>query len=165
MRTFVLAFVSNEILPKRRVLIKTGSQRCRRLLAMFFMVLRRVCLSVIYMGEWRRKCAVQYPNHNYRMGFKSLWKLCLSLCSHKWLKPSRSLVINLIPLRLWQLKSLLADGLINFRTPFLNILKLLEFLMLWSNLFHSVTADGKKVFLKKVCLVLGRRILWIFLVT
>ena len=25
---------------------------------MFFMVLRRVCLSVIYMGQWRRKCAV-----------------------------------------------------------------------------------------------------------
>ena len=58
LRTFVLAFVSNELLPKRRVLVKTGSQRCRRLLSMFFMVLRRVCLSVIYMGQWRRKCAV-----------------------------------------------------------------------------------------------------------
>ena len=31
LRTFVLASLSNEILPKRRVLIKTGSQRSRRL--------------------------------------------------------------------------------------------------------------------------------------
>ena len=36
LRTFVLAFVLNELLPKRRVLIKTGSQKCRRLLSMFF---------------------------------------------------------------------------------------------------------------------------------
>ena len=51
LRTFVLAFVSDELLPKRRVLIKTGSQGRRKLLSMFFMVLRRVCLSVIYMGQ------------------------------------------------------------------------------------------------------------------
>ena len=50
LRTFVLAFVLNELLPKRRALIKTGSQKCRRLLSMFFMVLRRVCLSVICMA-------------------------------------------------------------------------------------------------------------------
>ena len=58
MRTFVLASVSNELLPKRRILIKTGSQRSRRLLLVFPMVLRRVRLSVIYMGQWRKKCAV-----------------------------------------------------------------------------------------------------------
>ena len=51
LRTFVLASVSNELLPKRRVLIKTGSQRSRRLLSMFSIVLRRVRLSVIYVGQ------------------------------------------------------------------------------------------------------------------
>ena len=35
-RTFVLAFVSNELLPKRRVFIKTGSDRSRRLLLIFY---------------------------------------------------------------------------------------------------------------------------------
>ena len=35
LRTFVLAFVSNELLPKRRVFIKTGSQRSRRSLSIF----------------------------------------------------------------------------------------------------------------------------------
>ena len=51
LRTFVLASVSNELLPKRRVLIKTGSQRSRRLLSMFTRVLRRVRLSIIYVGQ------------------------------------------------------------------------------------------------------------------
>ena len=50
-RTFVLAFVSNELLPKIIVFIKTGSQRSRRLLSMFFMVLRRVLLSVKHVGQ------------------------------------------------------------------------------------------------------------------
>ena len=136
LRTFVLASVSNELLLKRRVLIKTGSQRSRRLLSMFTRVLRRVRLSVIYVGQWRRKCAVDsISKPQLQNGFKESWKLCLNLCSRKWLKPSRSLVINLIPLGLWQLKRLLADGLINFRILFLKILKLLEFLMLWSSLF------------------------------
>ena len=45
----------------------------------------------------------------------------------KLLKPSRSLVISLIPLG--QLKRLLAGGLMNFRILFLKILRLQEFLM------------------------------------
>ena len=166
LRTFVLAFVSNELLPKRRVLIKTGSQRCRKLLSMFFMMLRRVCCSVIYMGQWRKKSAVDsISKTQLQNGFKESWKLYLNLSLRKWLEPSRSLVINLIPLELWQLKRLLADGLINFRILFLKILKLLEFLMLWSSLFHSAIVDRKKEFLKKVCLVLRRGILKMFLVT
>ena len=51
LRIFVLASVANELLPKRRVLIKTGSQRSRRLLSVFSMVLRRVLLSVTYVGQ------------------------------------------------------------------------------------------------------------------
>ena len=153
LRTFVLASVSNELLPKRRVLIKTGSQRSRRLLSVLTRVLRRVRLSIIYVGQWRRKCAVDsISKPQLQNGFKESWKLCLNLCSRKWLKPSRSLVINLIPLGLWQLKRLLADGLINFRILFLKILKLLEFLMLWSSSFHSILVDEKKEFFKKYVL-------------
>ena len=50
LRTFVLVSVSNELLPKSRLLIKTGSQRSRKLLSMFSVVLRRVRLSIIYVG-------------------------------------------------------------------------------------------------------------------
>ena len=156
LRTFVLASVSNELLPKRRVLIKTGSQRSRRLLSMFTRVLRRVRLSIIYVGQWRRKCAVDsISKQQLQNGFKEFWKLCLNLCSGKRIKLSRSLVIKSIPLELWQLKRLLADGLISFRILFQKILKLLEFLMLWSSLFHSIMVDRKKdaLFKRKECYV------------
>ena len=145
LRTFVLASVSNEVLPKRRTLIKTGLHRSRRLLSILSMVLRRVGLSLIHVRQWRRKCAVDWISKpQLQSGFKESWKLCLNLCLRKWLKPSHSLLINLIPLRLWQLKRLLTDGLINFRKLFQKILKLVEFLMLWSSLFHSIIVDRKK---------------------
>ena len=67
---------------------------------MFFIVLRRLYLSLIYVGQWSRKCAVDS-------------------ISKPQLKPSRSVVIKLTPLGLWQLKRLLAEGLINFRIFFL----------------------------------------------
>ena len=132
---------------------------------MFSMVLRRVRLSIINVCQLQRKCVVNsISKPQPQNGFKESWKLCLNLCSRKWLKPSCSLVINLVPLAFWQLKRLLADGLINFTILFPKLLKLLEFLMLWLILFHSVTVDGKKQFLEKVCLVLKQGILCIFLV-
>ena len=73
LRTFVLVSVSNDLLLKRRVLIKTGSQRSRRLLPMFTRVLRRVRPSIIYVGQWKRKCIVDSIfKHNYRTGLKNL---------------------------------------------------------------------------------------------
>ena len=124
---------------QRRVFIKTGSQRSMRLLSMFSVVFRRVRFSVIYVGQQRR----------YRVT-DSIFRPCLNLCYRKWLRPRRRLVINLIPLGLWQLKKLLADDLINRSILFLKTLKLLEFLMLWSSLFHSTIVDGKKELLNKV---------------
>ena len=134
LRTFVLASVSNELLPKRRVLIKTGSQRSRRLLSMFSIVLRRVRLSIIYMGQWRRKCAADSISKlQLQNGFRGSWKLCLDLCSRKWLKPSHSLVINLIPFGLRQRKRLLADVLINFRILSVKIMS-----FLWYDQVYSI---------------------------
>ena len=122
-------FVSNELLPKRRVFIKTGSERSRRLLSIFSMVLRRVHLSVIYVGQWRRKClADSISKPQLQNVFKESWKLCLNLCSRNWLKPSRSLAINLIPLGLWQLKRLLADELFSFWILLLKYWNCLSFL-------------------------------------
>ena len=133
---------------KEEIFIKTGSQRSRRLLSMFSLVLRKVLLSVI-RGIVKKNCAVDLISKpKLQNRFKEPWKLCLNLCSRKWLRTTGSLVINLISLRLWQSKRLLADGLIIFRIIFLKILKLLEFLMLWSYvmIFHSIIVDGKKSF-------------------
>ena len=50
------------------------------------------------------------------------------------------------------------DGLINFKILFLKAEKVLEFLIFKSKLFHSMTVDGKKEFIKKLCLPLKRGI-------
>ena len=82
LRTFVLASVSNELLPERRVLIKIGSQRSRRLLSMIFMVLRRVRLSVIYVQQWRRKYVVDLISKpQLQMGLKNLENY-VWICAH-----------------------------------------------------------------------------------
>ena len=51
----------------------------------------------------------------------------------------------LIPLQLWQLKTLFGDGRINFDNFFSKTLRLAAFRRLVSSLFHSVTVDGKKI--------------------
>ena len=48
--TFVLEFVSTELLLNARVLAKLGSARSSKLLSMFSMVLWRACFSVL--SEW-----------------------------------------------------------------------------------------------------------------
>ena len=92
------------------------------------------------------------------------WKLLLNLCSRRWLRPKRSRVVNLTPLWLQQLKQLLVVGLINLRISLLKIPKLLAFQMVGSSLFHSMIADGKKVFFKNLRLSLLSGIPWTFLV-
>ena len=42
----------------------------------------------------------------------------------------------------------LEDGLINFKILFLKAEKVLKFLIFKSKLFHSMTDDGKKEFMK-----------------
>ena len=42
----------------------------------------------------------------------------------------------------------LEDGLINFKILFLKAEKVLKFLIFKSKLFHSMTVDGKKEFMK-----------------
>ena len=81
---------------------------------------KRVCLRIVKLWQWRKKCMVVSTSrpqlHN---GFKVSWKLCLNLWSRKWLRPTRSLVSNLIPSGLSILKMLLGLGRINFKMDFL----------------------------------------------
>ena len=108
--------------------------------SMFFKVLRRVCLVSWNVGQYRRKWEVDsILEPQLQSGFKQFWKFYLNLCSHKWLNSSRSRVINLISLRLQQLKKLFGLGR-----------------RLGSRLFHSMIDDGKKEFL--LCLILKRGI-------
>ena len=98
------------------------------------------------------------------IGLSESWKLYLNLCSRRWLKPSLNLVNNLTPLGLWQLKTVLPEGRMKFKSVFLKIFKLSELRIFRSSLFHSITAEGKKEFRKKLCFTLNRGILLVFLV-
>ena len=90
------------------------------------------------MNSWEKKWVVDsVPWPQLHTGFEDFWKLCLNLCSLKWLKPRRRCVISLIPLGLWQLYTELAASLINWKIFFLNTRKLSELRRVGSNLFHS----------------------------
>ena len=91
------------------------------------------------------------------------WKLCLNLCSQRWLKPNLNLVNNLTLLGLWQLKTVLSEGRMKFKSVFLKRFKLSEMRIFRSSLFHSITAEGKKEFRKKLYFTLNREILLVFL--
>ena len=115
-----------------------------RLHSILLKVLRRVYLSLVNNGQWRKKWVVDsIPCSQLHKRFNDSWKLCLNLCSLKWFKPRRSHVISLIPLGLWQLYTGLAVDLINWRIFILNVRKLPELRRLGSNLFHSEIVDRK----------------------
>ena len=84
---------------------------------------------------------------------------CLNLCSFKWLRPSLSLVISLVPLELRISKTEFDEGRMKLSIFSLKTEILLEFLRLEYKLFHSIIPDEKKEFLKKLCFALIRGIL------
>ena len=129
------------------------------------MIFRKVYLSFEKLGYWRRKWAdVSISLPQLHIGLSKSWNLCLNLCSRRWLKPNLDLVNNLTPLGLWQLKTVLPEGRMKFKSVFLKIFKLSELRIFRSSLFHSITAEGKKEFRKKLCFTLNRGILLVFLV-
>ena len=152
-------------MPYERVCNKKDLVNSSNVQSTLFKVLRRVYRSSLNIGQWRRKCEVDsISKPQPQIGLKQSWKLCLNLCSVKWLIPTRSRVISLIPLWLLQLKTLLGEGLINFRILLLKSSKLFEFRRVGSKLFHSMIVEWKKEFLKKFCLILKQGMLSTFLV-
>ena len=80
------------------------------------------------------------PRLHVHRGFIESLKLCLNLCSLRWLNPSRSLVINLSPSGLKMPSIELGMGRIIFIKLALKILKLDARI----SLLHSFIVHGKK---------------------
>ena len=131
---------------------------------MFLIILRKVNLSLEWLEQWRRKWNVSIFWPRLQTGLSESRKPCFNLCSRRWLRPSLSLVSNLIPLGLWHLKILFPEGRINFKSFFLKINKFSELRIFWSSLFHSITTEGKNEFWEKLCFTLNWGILLAFLV-
>ena len=160
-----LVLTSNDLLPKRRIFVKLKLLESNNLLSMFLTMLRRISLSFWNRGHWRKKCTHDSKSvPHLQIGFKESWKLCLNLCSGKWLRPVRSLVISFIPLELRQLKKLFKVGLMDCKIFFKKIWKLFLFQRLGSSLFLSIALEGKNVFFKKLCFILNKGTLPTFLV-
>ena len=110
-------------------------------------------LSLEKWGQWRSKWAeVLISLPQLQIGSTESWKPCLNSCTQRLLKLSLNLISNLPPVGVWQLKTLFPEGRMNFKRLFLKIFKLSELRIFRSNLFHSMTAEGKKEFWKKECL-------------
>ena len=117
-------------------------------------MLPKVDLSFKKLGQWRRKWAdVSISLPQLQIGLSESWKLCLNLCSRRWLKPNLNLVNNLTPLGLWQLKVVLPEGRMKFKSVFLEMFELSELRMFSSSLFHSITAEGKRNFERNCALL------------
>ena len=92
------------------------------------------------------------------------WKLYLNLCSWRGLRSNLTVVINLIPLGLWQLKVEFENSLINFKILFIKAENVSKFLIFSSLLFYSMTVDRENKFLKKLYLPLKRGMLLLVLI-
>ena len=75
-------------------------------------------------------------------------KLCRNLCSFKWLNPKRSLVSNFIPIGSCIEKTERLFTLMKLSSSDLNLPKDSAFLIMLSNLFHSLIQYGKNECLK-----------------
>ena len=85
-----------------------------------------------------------------QIGLSESGKPCLNLCYPSRLRSSFSVVSNLTPFGLWNLKTLFPEGRINFESFFLKIFRFSDFHIFWFRLFHSVTTEGKKGFWLKI---------------
>ena len=118
------------------------------------MIFRKVDLSFEKLRQWRSKWTdVSISLPQLQIGLSESWKLCLNLCSRRWLKPNLKLVNKLTRLGLWQFKTVLPEGCMKLKSAFLKIFKLSELWIFRSSLFHSITAEGNKEFWKKYTLL------------
>ena len=124
---------------------------------LLFKVFKKAYLSLLNIWKWCSNLEADLIfKSQLQLDFKQFWKSYLNLYSCKWLRPTRSLVISLIPLWLSQLKLLLEENLTNLRILFLKILIIFEFRRLCSYLFHLMIVKGKRELLKKLCLILKK---------
>ena len=148
-RIKVLLLLSKEVSPKSKALVNFESLSCNMDMSIFLIVLRRANRSSEWLEQWSRSWEIVSisPFPQPQKGLRESWKLC----SLRWLKPSLTRDRRFIPLGLWKLNMLLADGLMNYRILFLKVAILSELLIYQPNLLHSIIVEGRKVFLKKSC--------------
>ena len=145
-------FKSNNELPNRSVSIKDDSFVFINLQSLLFRVLERLIRSSSNKGQWRTAMRVN-----------TVLKIVIQFTLTQMPEPQTKQYHQSNSFVVVTVKKLLGVGLINLKILILKIPKLSSFQMEGSSLFHPMTAPEKKVFLKKLCLILIRGIQSTFL--
>ena len=120
---FVFSFALKVVLPNNKICVSEKSALSNSVWSMLTKLFRSLRRSLLYKGQWGKKWiadSTSLPQLHIRLSVS--WKLCLNLCSRRWLSPSRIRVIYLIPIGLWQSKNELEEGRMNFIMLFLKTL-------------------------------------------
>ena len=98
---FVVSFVVKDELPNSSIWVKKMSVLSKNLGSVLLKLFRSVERSLLYKAQWKKKWITDSTSlPQLHIGLIESWKLCLNLCSHKWLRPNRIFVIYLIPIGL-----------------------------------------------------------------
>ena len=134
---------SNLLSPYKSNLVKDISSRLRILESSLRSSFMRLVLGVMKFWQRRKKWEVDYISRLQKhSGLIVSWKLCLNLCSLRWLKPTRSLVSSFIPYMSATPNTLFGIVLINLSKDFLNILYDSELRKKIKNLFDIITISS-----------------------
>ena len=132
------------MLLKSRTVSKLLSFNFKRVSSRSFMLLNNFLLMSKKLQQCRKKWSLVSgfipQEHN---GFTQSAKLCLNLCSLRWLRPRRKCVRSPIPIGLWILCMEFAWGQPIFSNEALNKENDIAPLIFSSSLFHSFMAFGK----------------------
>ena len=99
---FVLSFAVKDDFPNSNVWVREEPVLSHNFWSILLKLFTSMQRAILYKGQWRKKWITGSTSlPQLHKGLIESWKLCLNLCSRKWLRPSRNLVIYLIPIGLW----------------------------------------------------------------
>ena len=108
--------------------------------------MRSFDLFITWFWQRKRKWAVVSGSEpQLHIGFKVSRKLCLNLCSLRWLKFSPKRVSNLMPLSSWIAKTEFSEILTKLSNAFLNDIGEVNDFVSSLKLFHSWEQRGKNI--------------------
>ena len=101
-------YILEDSSPYSRIRVTTDSLFFDIVLSISFILFNRVDRSAWNKGQRRKKWnVVSLSKPQLQRRFRVSWKLCLNLCSRRWLWASLNFITNLIPFGLWYWKTML----------------------------------------------------------
>ena len=124
---------------------------------MFDMSMKKDLWAFSKLRQWRKNCSLSSTSKlQLHKGFKVSRKLCLNLCSFKWLKRRRTLVRYFTPSGSLKFNIDLLLDLIKERSLFFKTAIGFEFCVSGTSFDHSYREFGKNKYLKQLVLQLRK---------